>query len=363
MGCFDAISSVILSLREQTIQIENPIVGEIINLGIEATTWIKMIQQLPISRSEQEVLRRFEQDPSGRQFLPLSDVLRNHKLLDESIELLTQGVQAHPGFSVARVVLARELFLRGLIMDAWTTLDRAPFHLSDNVLAQKLKYKMAILLGDEASANSALQYLNIQQGVDPEIKKISFEVQREGISIARISYRDELVARGVNLQMPQIDIKNITEGRISFDAAEINSPVRPNRYILEFELNDELRKQANQFHVVSLSDVFQPGKNDVGGSVAGTSAPVELDSTTLADIYAKQGFYAKALAIYERILKMAPHNDMIRLKVGELSRLNKNQLTSDMEVDPVAFERIEVVEIIERQSRFLNELLERLDRR
>ena len=83
-----------------------------------------MARQLPLSRVEQEVLRRFQEDPSGRQFLPLGDLLRNHKLIDESLELLTQGVQDHPGFAVARVVLARELFQRGLILDAWTTLDK-----------------------------------------------------------------------------------------------------------------------------------------------------------------------------------------------------------------------------------------------
>ena len=69
-------------------------------MSIDASTWIKMIGQLPTSRSEREVLRRFEEDPSGRQFLPLSDILRNHKLIDESMELLAQGVQEHPGFSV-----------------------------------------------------------------------------------------------------------------------------------------------------------------------------------------------------------------------------------------------------------------------
>ena len=107
-----------------------------------------MARQLPLSRVEQEVLRRFQEDPSGRQFLPLGDLLRNHKLIDESLELLTQGVQDHPGFAVARVVLARELFQRGLVLDAWTTLDKAPSPLTDNVLAQKLKFKMSILLGD-----------------------------------------------------------------------------------------------------------------------------------------------------------------------------------------------------------------------
>jgi tetratricopeptide (TPR) repeat protein len=87
---------------------------------------------------------------------------------------------------------------------------------------------------------------------------------------------------------------------------------------------------------------------------------VELDSTTLADIYAKQGFYAKALAIYRRLLRMAPHNDLIRMKVSELARLDKEQRHEDLESDPIIYERMEVVEIIDRQTRFLNGLLDSL---
>jgi tetratricopeptide (TPR) repeat protein len=322
-----------------------------------------MVGQLPISRSEREVLRRFEEDPSGRQFLPLSDILRNHKLIEESMELLAQGVQEHPGFSVARVVLAREIFQRGLLVEAWTILDRAPFPLTDNVLAQKLKYKMSILLGDEASARTAYQYLTIQQGVDPEIKKIALQLDLDGIAAAREAYRVTLVQRGVDLHMPTVELKNSDTVRLDPKHTVSSSRGSKKRFVLEFELDESMRRQVEQFHVVSLSDVFSPEAEAGDIRKAGTSAPVELDSKTLADIYAKQGFYSKALAIYLRIQRMAPNNDMIRLKVAELEILNRQQINSDMDPNPVAYENLEVVEIIDRQARFINSLLEKLDKR
>ena len=337
-------------------------------LGIDALTWVKMTRQLPLSRSEQEVLRRFEEDPSGRQFLPLSDVLRNHKLIDESVELLAQGVQDHPGFAIARVVLARELFQRGMIMDAWTTLDHAPLPLTDNVLAQKLKYKMSILLGDESSAMTALQHLRMQQGIDPEIKRISERLEVDGISTARSEYRAELGRRGVELILPVFDA---SKSSAPHGGAEVKMPgnaeaplplrARTKRFVLEYELDDSTRRQVESFHVVPLSEVFVPGGSAEPGAEAAGRGHVELDSTTLADIYAKQGFYAKALAIYRRLLRMAPHNDLIRLKVSELARLEKEQRADDLESDPVAFDRMEVVEIIDRQTRFLNGLLEKIN--
>ncbi len=331
-------------------------------MGLDSSTWIKMAERLPLSRSEQEVLRRFEQDPGGRQFLPLSDVFRAHKLLDESIELLTQGVQDHPGFSVARVVLARELYHRGLILDAWTVLDQATSSLTDNVLAQKLKYKMAILLGDEGSARSAFQHLKIQQGIDPEIHRIHEQLDMEGLPVARDAFQRELKRRGVDIKLPVVPPLTSSSERSTLDGLSggplSQPPVRTKKFILEYELDDPTRKHVENFHVVPLVEVFAPGSEPGPGVAKGSS--VELDSTTLAEIYAKQGFYAKALAIYRRLLRMAPHNDLLRLKVSEMARLEKQQRDDDLESDPVLYEKMEIIDIIDRQMRFMNRLLENL---
>jgi len=320
-----------------------------------------MAQQLPLSRVEQEVLRRFQEDPSGRQFLPLSDLLRNHKLIDESLELLTQGVQDHPGFAVARVVLARELFQRGLVLEAWTTLDKAPSPLTDNVLAQKLKFKMALLLGDESSARSAMQSLKIQQGVDPEIKRISEQLERDGLLVTREAFRNDLIKRGVDLRLPQtadLSAKVAQSGQVENIAVE-SSRFRGARFVLEYNLEDGVRRHVENFHVVPLQEVFLPGGSE--GAESGKSNHVELDSTTLAEIYAKQGFYSKALAIYRRLLRMAPHNDLIRMKVSEMARLDKEQRHDDLEADPVIYDRMEVTDIIDRQMRFMRAMLDKLE--
>ncbi len=331
-------------------------------MGLDASTWIKMARQLPLSKAEHEVVRRFEEDPSGRQFLPLSDLLRAHKLLDESIELLTQGVQDHPGFSLARVVLARELFHRGLILDAWNVLEYAPLPLTDNVLAQKLRFKMAILLGDEASARTAFQHLRIQQGIDPEIKKIADQLELDGLVMARDSYRVELDRRGVDLRLPVVSLVSVDHtgsvSELSTAEGRAGAKTREKKFILEYDLDDATRRSVENFHVVPLNEVFVPGSEP--NTSGAKSSAVELDSTTLAEIYAKQGFYSKSLSIYRRLLRMAPHNDLLRLKVSEMARLDKQQRDDDLESDPVLYERMEVVDIIDRQIRFMNQLLENI---
>lgn len=331
------------------------------DLAIDAKTWIAIAGQLPLSRVEQEVLKRFREDPSGRQFLPLSDVLRGHKLYDESLELLAQGVQDHPAFSVARVVLARELFQRGLIMEAWGTLEKSPAPLADNVLAQKLRFKMAVLLGDESAARVSIQALKAQQGVDPEVRRIFDQLEVEGVLAARESFRDELIIRGIDLRLPKV--------LESVHAGENKQPPTPRdmvrgrgkRFILEFELDESTKRHVENFHVVPLIEVFVPTDSEPASQLDG--GQVELDSTTLAEIYAKQGFYSKALGIYRRLLRMAPHNDLIRLKVSEMARLEKTQRQDDLEVDPVVFERMEVTELIDRQTRFMQSMLDKLEQK
>jgi tetratricopeptide (TPR) repeat protein len=321
--------------------------------------WIAMVSQLPLSRVEQEVLRRFQEDPSGRQFLPLSDVLRNHKLVDESLELLTQGVQNHPGFAIARVVLARELFHRGLVMEAWEALENSQLPLSDNILAQKLRFKIAVLLGDESTARSAMQLLRIQQGVDPESRRLFDQLEIDGIQSVRDSFRADLQKKGVDLRLPSPAVGQQSEKPQFQQSPEGVIRAKGQRFILEYELDAATRKLIENFHVVPLSEVFVP--DSASNSVGGGGQQVELDSTTLAEIYAKQGVYSKALSIYRRLLRMAPHNDLIRLKVSEMARLEKEQRSDDLAADPVVFERMEVNDLIDRQMRFMQGLLNKLE--
>ncbi len=85
--------------------------------------WTPLLKNLPLSRTEREVVKRYNSDPDGRTFLPIADILRSHKLPNESLEILVRGVERHPNFTVARVVLARELLQKGLIQDSWNILE------------------------------------------------------------------------------------------------------------------------------------------------------------------------------------------------------------------------------------------------
>lgn len=334
--------------------------------AVNTPYWHKILMQLPLSRTEQEVVKRFHDDPDGRGFLPVADVLRSHKLIEESIELLTQGVQSHPGFAVARVVLARELYQRGMLMEAWRCLDESPTSLMDNALAQKLIFKMALAFGDDNAVAAALKSLRLQQGIDPEVKRLSEMLEVSGIAVARDHWRRELQAKGIRVSIDDAilsgDASSVVNSKQSMEPKKKRSGTRNGRFSLDYELDATMRKELSGYHVVPLSEVFSPGTTTSSSAHdSDGNSTIELDSTTLAEIYAKQEHYGKALGIYRRLLRLSPHNDLLRLKVSELARLEKEQRSDDIETDPVVYDRMEIVEIIDRQMRVYDELLNKLN--
>lgn len=364
--------------------------------------WLPILQSLTLSRTEREVVRRFENEPEGRSFLPVADILRAHQLHDEALELLTQGVERHPGFTVARVFLARDLLQKGLVEAAWRTLEESPVPLKDNLLAQKLSVRVGLLLGLEARVRQILAGLKLNQGIDVETKRIADAIELLGFMAAREKLIDELKDRGTHLNLPAIppppgpgaarsavgsqqqtifaadqritglaspqhDTKAAVHSAYDTERSDKTTHAASHDYqdapVASF-LDEQIaqdREILAAFHVVPLDEIFRPDASNIPHSVAGLqSGGVELDSTTLADIYERQGHYAKALTIYRRLLRVTPNSDLYRRKVAELVKLEKEQRDVELTIDPALVDRLESVEIIDRQIRFYNQLLSRL---
>ena len=142
---------------------------------------LKLLASLDLSRTEREVAKRFELDPQGRAFLPVGDILRAHGHQNEAIEILLQGVDRHPTFTVARVVLARELYLKGMVSDALRVLEDSTSSLRDNILAQKIFFKIHVLLQDESAARAVHEHLKVNRLLDGEIRRYGEVMDLQGL--------------------------------------------------------------------------------------------------------------------------------------------------------------------------------------
>jgi len=328
-----------------------------------ADPWLSILESLPLSRAEKDLVERYRRDPEGRVFLPIADILRAYELYDESLELLTQGVGKHPDFTVARVVLARELYNKGLVAEAWSALRNSPSSLKDNVLAQKLLYRLAILLRMPTDARSIIQHLHQAGMLDPETKSMGDTMDASGFDAVRDRLIGTLKERGTDPVIPELlpdpstQIPLPTAIQKSSSAYGSNWDSKNERIPERYKEDDP----ALQFHVVPLEEILRGGEvPTTGHGRRAAAAGVELDSITLADIYSKQGLYSKALAVYRRLLKMSPHNDMLKKKVSEIAKLDRTQRDQDLIVDPTLVDKMETLEIIDRQISFYNDLWEKL---
>lgn len=321
------------------------------------TPWSAILDKLPLSRTERAVVKRFEADPDGRTFLPVADILRSHRMPDEAIEILTQGVTRHPTFTVARVVLARELLAKGLVTEAWRTLESSPTPLRDNLLAQKLRFKLAILLDSLEHAQATLQLLQSSQSVDGETRALADLMTLGGLGRARERLVADIKRRGGTVVLPEAGFI-AAPAAPQFTPDVLTTPPTPPAAAEPDPVSAAMNEaEIAGFHVMPLADVFEPGDFT---SPATTASGVELDSITLADIYMKQGHFQKALGMYRRLLRLSPQDDKLKRRVAELHRLAREQRDADMTVDPTLVDRMETVERLDRQLRFLNGLLDRL---
>ncbi|NDE13387.1 hypothetical protein EBZ80_00445 [bacterium] len=329
---------------------------------------VKLLASLELSRTEREVAKRFETDPDGRAFLPVADILRAHGHQNEAIEVLLQGVDRHPTFTVARVVLARELFAKGMVSEARRALEDSTSSLRDNILAQKLLFKIHVLLQDESSARAVHEHLKINRLLDGEIRRYGEVMELQGFVAARQRLLKDLVDAGIELQPGTLEpgAHGGAGGRPSRESLE--SSIKEARsasikVIPDDELDVRDEDAIAGFHAVPLKDIFSPDDPRAIKSAAPVGprgipgSGIELDSTTLADIYARQGHYSKALAIYRRLLRMAPQNELLRRKVAELQEQDRKQRDLDGDVDLAVADRVETLEVIEAQIKFYQDLL------
>lgn len=338
-------------------------------------SWLRILQELPLSKSEKELTARFAVDPEGRGFLSIAEVLKTHQAHEESLELLSEGIARHPDYSVARVVLARELYNRGLIQQSLKTLDEAPKPLKDNLLAQKIRFKALILLNQGDASRAIHLQLKTSPHMDEETKDLLRSFETLGPAIVRDQILKDFASKGFPLDLDQTGLDDTIDQSLplgqthpnhtnplgdlnQFSSTEMGHD-KTNLISAFFNAEDILEDQnILGFQVIPLYEIFHP---DQSTHLPTSAVAHQLDSATLADIYTKQGLFTKALEVYKRLLRVTPGNDFIKRRIAELSRLEQGQKSEDLTIDPEVVDRMEALSVIDKKVEFYEGLLHKID--
>jgi len=276
-----------------------------------------------------------DRDPEGRAFAPLADAYRRKGDLAEAESLLKDGLGRLPDFATGRLVSALVKRDQGQLDEAMSELDRLLELDPRNTLAISERAGVSLLLGDREGAiqdaNRALELepgheaaravlqeaeggapaAGIEEGAgvgdEPgdgmEIGAAAFDIETPGEPEEAAGFHLEEEAPGAEDDDPLGGLEGLDLDRHEEPADEATPAALDDQGFSEFELPAE--PQAAE-------------EPEVPEPPAPGTAPGKVYTRTLGDLYARQGFFQKAVEVYEHLVQRSPDDQELSSRLTEL---------------------------------------------
>ena len=302
--------------------------------------WLPIIKNLKLSGTDERIASQYLKNPEGRLFLPVSEILRRHNLFDEAMEMLLRGVQKHPRYAAARVALAKDMMQRGMFKDAFSLLSKAPSSLKQNLIAQKVMFKLSVLLNNEYESRQIYAHLRRSSMLDSELQKMGEALTTLPFSRFRKNLQRVMQKQGV----PFLDLSSHEpEGDFESGEHEIKTG--------SFAYESDFLASLAPYRVVSFKELslFADVPTD----------ETKMDPVTLAEVYEEKSYFKKSLAIYEGLLEKSPKSLWLVAKVAKLRDqiADKEQQEQEKQKEKDALSRLVSVDKLDHKLQLLHELL------
>ncbi len=121
---------------------------------------------------------RWDKDPSSRAFLPLAEECRRQGKLPEAEKSLREGLQRHPNYHLARVLLGRTLLDQDRQDEAAEEFRRVLSSEPQNLLAGKLLAGIYRSQGKWGEALETFRSLQLYYPDNPEVRTQVYQLER-----------------------------------------------------------------------------------------------------------------------------------------------------------------------------------------
>ncbi len=290
-------------------------------------------------------------DPKSRIFAQLADAYRKSDLIDEAIDTAKKGLEQHPKYAIAHLILGRCYLAKGMYALAREefelTIKNDPQNLvgykllgetfeKQNMHPEALKYYQMVLDIDPADIELSEKVTNLKnlQSSEPEIASPPAEkieptqaTQKESESMPPAeSSAIEDSGDEISVPLPEVLVqepapgiaeeKNVVPARI--DAEEI--PLPP--VLAEEPKAEDIT--ATGLEKISADQQFVTPSAEEAVTILDESKSKIPDSesqgptSTLAEIYVQQGFMEKAIDIYKELIASQPENETYKNRIDEL---------------------------------------------
>ncbi|PNU18909.1 hypothetical protein C2E25_15210 [Geothermobacter hydrogeniphilus] len=259
-------------------------------------------------------------DPQSTVFVSLSEAYRQLGMLDDALEIAQKGTQHLPGFSPGYIVLGRILAQQGDLAKAALAFEQALAIEETSLQALKGLARTRYRQGYLDRARELLHKAEILNPHDPIVQKMLASIGRTAVES---SGREQGSAAATTVDPPERRIESLSEGTAT-DAGMRSEPAEPPGS----GFTDEV-KAASPAEEISAQ-------------------ATPLQTTTLAQLYFKQGLYDEAAAIYRDILRQDPHNEEIRARLVQIKELQASVKVADSPA-PVEQGQVEQAQVEQAQ--------------
>jgi tetratricopeptide (TPR) repeat protein len=259
---------------------------------------------------------KVNKDPNSKLFILLAEEYKNAGMLDEAINVLTEGIEKQPGYMSARVSLGKIYLERGMLDEAKAEFEKVVHAIPENLYAHK---KLAEIYRDLGERDRAAKEFKAVLNLNPldewaltnltDIELADIEKEYKPLPEAQAIETFEEKPRAE--QEPTIEIKEKELSEVSLSKEDIDIFRKTHsetgdiaEMVQEIEEFKALRKAEEPLQKESLS-----------------STPSL--SFTDADSYIYQGKYIAAIDIYKKLLSIEPDNMQVMQRIKELKALLK----------------------------------------
>ncbi len=266
-------------------------------------------------------------DPKSRVFAQLADAYRKCGMYDEAIDTAKKGLEVHPQYAVAHLILGRCYMAKKMY-----ALAREEFELTvrndpqnlvgygllaetyerQNMYPEAVKYYQMVLDLDPTNIDIAEKVENLKGAIRPTAAPEPIKVYQPVVAL------EPPAPAEVGLETPQEESSLLLPTSAVSQEALIIEPLYesspgPSGSVKEPETKPETVKAEAQV----MEEPVLPASDKEG--VAGTKAEESSGSTaTLAELYATQGHYEKAIEAYRELIAAEPENPAYKHRMDEL---------------------------------------------
>jgi tetratricopeptide (TPR) repeat protein len=262
------------------------------------------------NREIDDLFERYRRAPGSHVFAPLADAYRKLGLVEEALDICARGLSANPRYASGYVVQGKCQYDSGRADRAEESFKKVLELDPQNLVALRYLGIIRAACGDADGARGYFEHILVLDPDDKEIRK-RLEVLGENASMSANTLVEEIekVLEPESPKSTSVEPVRIVEhAKASIRAPSVEpvavrvEPGAPRDDVIELpEVRDEFEGSPIQLGDDSVTTEY-------------------IATVTLADIFAAQGYSAKALKIYHDVLRRQPDNEDVRRKVAAIEK-------------------------------------------